>query len=143
MNEELTSKKRVAEALLLQGDLYIHLNAAAAGVDVPENLAVDDRLVLQVGLDMPVPIPDLRVDEHGVAGTLSFNRQPHACYVPWDAVFALSDSEGRGMVWDEAIAAEAKRAVEETERESVMAKPTTVAKGRSKRELPPYLRVVK
>lgn len=56
-------------------------------------------MVLQVGLDMPVPIPDLRVDEEGVFGTLSFKGVPFTCFVPWRSVFALVGEDGKGMVW--------------------------------------------
>jgi stringent starvation protein B len=48
---------------------------------------------------MPVPIPDLRVDEEGVFGTLSFKGVPFTCFVPWRSVFALVGEDGKGMVW--------------------------------------------
>lgn len=62
--------------------------------------------MLQVGLDMPVPIPDLRVDEEGVFGTLSFKGVPFTCFVPWRAVFALVGEDGKGMVWSSEMPAE-------------------------------------
>jgi len=63
-------------------------------------------VVLQVGLDMPVPIPDLRVDEEGVFGTLSFKGVPFTCFVPWRAVFALVGEDGKGMVWSSEMPSE-------------------------------------
>ena len=48
---------------------------------------------------MPVPIPDLRIDQEGVFGTLSFKGVPFACFVPWAAVFALVGEDAKGMVW--------------------------------------------
>jgi hypothetical protein len=87
-------------------------------------------LVLQVGLDMPIPIPDLRVDEAGIFGTLSFSRTPFACNVPWNAVFALVGDEGRGMVWPESMPAEI---VAEVERETQRAKLSKEGEGSTPR----------
>ena len=55
---------------------------------------------------MPVPIPDLRVDEEGVFGTLSFKGVPFTCFVPWRSVFALVGEDGKGMVWSAEMPAE-------------------------------------
>lgn len=95
------AKEDVARTLLLQGSLFVHLDPRRPGVRVPEYLADQPQLVLQIGLDLPIPIPDLRVDADGVFGTLSFNRSPYTCQVPWDAVFGLVDEEARGFVWNE------------------------------------------
>lgn len=42
--------------------------------------------LLHIGLNMQIPIHDLRVDENGISGTLSFNRVPHFVILPWEAV---------------------------------------------------------
>ena len=80
---------------------------------VPGWLRGQPQVVLQIGLDLPIPIPDLRVDDGGIQGTLSFNRSPFTCHVPWPAVFAVVGENGRGMVWPESmpeeIAAEVDR----------------------------------
>ena len=57
----LPAKKDVARALLLRGSVFIHLDPRKASVLVPARLRLQPQVVLQVGLDMPVPIPDLRV----------------------------------------------------------------------------------
>lgn len=90
----------------------MHLDPRVDGVVVPRWLAKQPQLVLQVGLDMPVPITDLRVDDEGVFGTLSFNRSPFSCVIPWDAVFALADEHGRAMVWPESMPDELRAEVE-------------------------------
>jgi stringent starvation protein B len=95
----LPAKKDVARALLLRGSVFIHLDPRQPGVLVPARLRAQAQVVLQVGLDMPVPIPDLRVDEEGVFGTLSFKGVPFTCFVPWRSVFALVGEDGKGMVW--------------------------------------------
>jgi hypothetical protein len=109
----LPDKRDVARALLLKGTVFVHLDPRSEQVRVPSWLKRQPQLVLQVGLDMPVPIPDLRVDDSGVFGTLSFNRTSFTCSVPWDAIFAVVGDDGRGMVWPgsmpQEIAAEVER----------------------------------
>ena len=95
----LPAKKDVARALLLRGSVFVHLDPRRAGVLVPTRLRLQAQVVLQVGLDMPVPIPDLRVDDEGVYGTLSFKGVPFTCFVPWSSVFALVGDDAKGMVW--------------------------------------------
>lgn len=90
----------------------MYLDPRADEVLVPPWLAKQPQLVLQVGLDLPVPIPDLRVDDEGVYGTLSFNRAPFTCSVPWSAVFALVGDDGMGMVWHEDLPDEIAAEVE-------------------------------
>jgi hypothetical protein len=70
---------------------------------VPTWFKNQPQLVLQVGLNMPVPILDLNVDEKGVSCTLSFNRSPQFCRVPWNAIYALVGEDGRGMVWPDDV----------------------------------------
>ena len=113
--ERQPPKKDVARALLLRGSLFVHLDPRAEGVVVPEFLKDQPQLVLQLGLDMPVPIPDLKVGDEGVHATLSFQRSPFTCEVPWDAVFAMAGDDGRGMVWPESMPPEI---IAEVEREA-------------------------
>lgn len=61
------------------------------------------QLVLQVGLNMAVPIPDLDVGDEALSCTLSFNRRPEFCRIPWDAIYGLVGDDGRGMIWPESI----------------------------------------
>jgi hypothetical protein len=58
---------------------------------------------------MPVPIPDLRLDDDGISCTLSFNRAPFFCVVPWSSIFAMVGDDGRGMVWPDDVPAEVAR----------------------------------
>jgi len=102
----LPAKKDVARALLLRGSVFIHLDPRTDQVVVPERLRRQPQVVLQVGLDMPVPIPDLRVDDAGVYGTLSFKGVPFTCFVPWEGVFALVGEDAKGMVWPAEVPAE-------------------------------------
>jgi hypothetical protein len=117
-------KREVARSLLLRGSMFVHLDPRVEGVVVPPWLRKQPQLVLQMGLDMAVPILDLRIDKEGVYGTLSFNRSPFTCIVGWDAIFALSGDDGRGMVWPESMPQEI---LEEVEREAGRRGPVPLA----------------
>jgi stringent starvation protein B len=99
----LPPKRDVALALLEASTVFIHLDPRADSVRVPPWFKRQPRLVLQIGLNMPVPIPDLNLDDDSVSCTLSFNRSPHFCWIPWSSVFALVGEDGRGMVWPDDI----------------------------------------
>jgi hypothetical protein len=99
MTSLLPPKKDVALALLERASVFVHLDPRSAEVVVPPWLKRQYKLILQIGLNLAVNIPDLSVEEDGVSCTLSFSRRPHFCYVPWDAVYALVGEDGRGMVW--------------------------------------------
>jgi len=119
----LPPKKDVARGLLLRGTVFVHLDPRRERVAIPEWLRTQPQVVLQIGLDMPVPIPDLRVDDTGVLATLSFQRTPFTCSVPWEAVFALVGDDGKGMVWPDdlppEIAAEVEREAQRQRHEGV------------------------
>jgi stringent starvation protein B len=55
---------------------------------------------------MPIPIIDLEVTEAGVTATLSFSRVSHRTYVPWHAVYAVTCTNGCGMVYREDMPAD-------------------------------------
>ena len=97
----LPDKKEVCDQILRKkySALFVHLDPRHKDVKVPPWLRHQAQLVLQFGYDMSIPIPDLRVDEKGISGTLSFSRSPFTCFVPWDAVFTAADDNGRGMMW--------------------------------------------
>lgn len=131
-HEPLPDKREVARALLLRGSVFVHLDPRHHGVLVPQHLRKQPQLVLQVGLDMAVAIPDLRVDQEGVTGTLSFNRSPFTCFVPWEAVFALAGDDARGMVWPPSMPPEIKT---EIDREAGRIPPPALALARDDGEL--------
>ncbi|MEO7111338.1 MAG: ClpXP protease specificity-enhancing factor SspB, partial [Polyangiaceae bacterium] len=87
-SQPLPPKKVVALALIEQSSVHLHLDPRAPGVVVPAGFKQQPQLVLQVGMNMPVPIPDLYLDDEKMSCTLSFNRSPFFCIIPWDAVFA-------------------------------------------------------
>src|SRR5260370_33568612 len=111
--QPLPPKKEVALALLERSSVYIHLDPRQTPVVVPPWFKKQPQLVLQIGLNMPMPIPDLRLDDDGMSCTLSFNRAPFFCVVPSASVFAMVGEDGRGMVWPgadpRAVARQAQR----------------------------------
>src|SRR5579859_1055269 len=106
MSSPLPPKREVALALLERSSVHVHLDPRHANVIVPPVFKSQSQLVLQIGLNMPVPIPDLRLDDDGMSCTLSFNRSPFYCVVPWSSVFAMVGEDGRGMVWPDDVPAE-------------------------------------
>ena len=99
MTQLLPPKKEVALALLERSNVDVYLDPRAKGVVVPPQFRKEPRLILKIGLNMPVPIPDLRLDDESMSCTLSFSRSPFFCIVPWESVFAMVGDDGRGMVW--------------------------------------------
>jgi stringent starvation protein B len=98
---ERPSKKDAFLALLRAGWASLHLDARCPGVVVPAPFSSQAHLVLQYGRNMPIPITDLEVTEDGVSATLSFTRVSHRTYVPWSAVYAVSCTNGCGVLYRE------------------------------------------
>jgi hypothetical protein len=99
----LPPKKEVALALLEGESLLIHLDPRRPGVLVPKHHAKQAQLVLQIGLNLQIRIPDLTIDDEGVTCTLSFNRVPFWCRMPWASIYALVGPDGRGMLWPDDV----------------------------------------
>lgn len=99
MSGEPPSKKEQLLKLLDRGSVFVHLDPRREGVTVPEWLSHKPQLVLQLGRNFAIPIPDLEVDDLGVSCTLSFNRSPFHCVLPWSAVYALVAENGEVTVW--------------------------------------------
>jgi hypothetical protein len=102
-SDPLPAKQEVARNLLAGSSMFVHLDPRRPGVLVPKQFHGQPQLVLQVGWKMAVPIPDLQVGDAGIKGTLSFNRRPFLCDVPWTAVYALVGEDGKGMVWPDDV----------------------------------------
>ncbi|HEY0712491.1 MAG TPA: ClpXP protease specificity-enhancing factor SspB, partial [Polyangia bacterium] len=85
------------------GWVSVHLDARREGVKVPADFNDNRHLVLQYGRDMPVAIPDLTVDDDGIRATLSFSRTPHSTFIPWNAVYIVACTDGRGILYYEDV----------------------------------------
>ncbi|MCU0692965.1 MAG: hypothetical protein MUF54_16325 [Polyangiaceae bacterium] len=107
MQQKLPAKKQVAEALLSQSaSVFVHLDPRRARVVVPPHFRKQPHLVLEIGLNMAVPIPDLALDDDGITCTLSFSRNAVWCRLTWNSIFALVSCDQRGMVWPEDVPSE-------------------------------------
>lgn len=108
---QLPPKPDVALLLLQsQSSVYIHLDPRGANVAVPAWFKNQPQLVLQVGMNMAVPIPDLDVGQTALSCTLSFNRRAEFCRIPWEAIYGLVGEDGRGMIWPDSIPPEVSSA---------------------------------
>lgn len=95
-------KKSVMEALLMEAEsVFVHLDPTRDMVLVPPHLKKGPLLILEIGLNMRVPIPDLEVLDEGINATLSFGGKPYPCWIPWHSVFALVTPDKKGMMWQE------------------------------------------
>jgi stringent starvation protein B len=90
-------------AFLGEGWVSVHLDARRPGVKIPPELTDTRHLVLQYGRDMPIPIPDLTVGDDGISATLSFARMPHRTFIPWSAIYIVSCTDGRGILYHEDV----------------------------------------
>jgi hypothetical protein len=111
---------------------------------VPGWLKRQPQLVLQVGLNMAVPIYDLDVGEQAISGTLSFNRSPFFCRVPWSSVWGLVGEDGRSRIWPDDVPIEiaaqmqqqAAKAAAKAERNQARGRLRNVGAGASTAETP-------
>ncbi len=124
MPTPLPSKKDVLLGLLEKTSVLVHLDARRDDVQVPKHLKSNAQLILQLGLNLAVPIKDLEVNDDGVSCTLSFARTPFFCVLPYPAIFAMvSEDGGKAMVWPEDVPAEVARAAEAEARKLGLVKP--------------------
>jgi stringent starvation protein B len=100
---EMPAKRSTMDTLLRDGPVLVHLDPRRAGVEVPAQHRGEPRLILRFGHDLKPPILDLTIDESALSGTLTFRGTPYRCVLPWKAVFAIVDEDGRGLVWGEDV----------------------------------------
>jgi len=99
----LPRKQAIALDLLERTSVFVHLDPRRPGVIVPQGFRKQPQLVLQIGLNMAIQIPDLDVGDDGISCTLSFNKRPHFCSLPWSSIYALIGEQGGGMVWPDDV----------------------------------------
>lgn len=97
------SKQEAFLAFLKDGWVTVYIDARLPGVAVPDHLRTETRLVLQYGLNMPVPVEDLEVTDEGVKATLSFSRTPWQTMIPWAAIYVIACTDGRGVLFQEDV----------------------------------------
>lgn len=83
-----TSPKDILLQLLDQGLVMLHINARHPDVIVPPYLKDDHHL--RINLSYRFRLTDLSIDERAVSVTLSFQKQPFHCVIPFTALWGLS-----------------------------------------------------
>lgn len=81
-------KQAIFEALLSEHPIVrVGVLNTGKGVELPPQLKEEPCIVtLEYGLNMARPIPDLMVGPDGIHATLSFSRQLHKTFAPWDSI---------------------------------------------------------
>jgi stringent starvation protein B len=93
-------KKTVFADMLEAGMVMLHLDARRPGVQVPPALSIDHHL--RLNFSYRFHLEHFEITEAGLEASLSFSGVPHACEVPWSAVFAMtSHASGEWRIWGE------------------------------------------
>jgi hypothetical protein len=91
-------KYAVFSRFIQKGKVMVTLDARRPGVSVPRHFAEEQQLNLD--FSERFRLVDFMYDERGVRASLSFNRQPFFCDVPWSAVYALySHVDNERLTW--------------------------------------------
>lgn len=95
-------KKTIFNHLVVANNVYVQFRTE--GATLPERLYREESACLVWGFDRVVPIRDMRSDDEGVSGTLSFGRTPHWCKIPWDNIFAMHTGDESSLrMWPESM----------------------------------------
>lgn len=88
-----------------KGKVMVTLDARRPGVSVPQRFGEEPQLNLDFSLRFG--LPDFAYDARGVRASLSFQRQPFFCEVPWSAVYALySHVDNERLTWARSLPSE-------------------------------------
>ncbi len=87
--------------LLEEGDAMVCLDSRHPQVDVPATHKNNSSLNLVFNLNFRHP---MKVTAEGIFATLVFNGKPYECVLPFNAMWAIHDSNMKnGQVWEESI----------------------------------------
>ncbi len=111
----IATKQQYFATLLDAGVAQLRLDARVPGVVVPQHLSQD--LALALNFSYRYQIDDFEFDDQRVIASLSFAGTPLRCEIPWLAVYAIADLQGRGQVWPHDVPLELQRLVTEQEPE--------------------------
>ncbi|MBL9028458.1 MAG: hypothetical protein JNL21_40075 [Myxococcales bacterium] len=105
----LPAKREILLKLLEKSSARLFLDPRHDGVVVPKWFLKQPELVLRVGYELSPTIPDLQVGDDHLSCTLTFNRRPTWCKLPFSAIYAvISDADGRSVVWPEDVPVESQ-----------------------------------
>lgn len=112
---DLSIRRELFDHFLANGDVFVHLDPRRDGVEVPMRLKEKHEVVLQFGLDLPVPIMEMKSTPEHLEAILSFKGVPSRVRIPWHAVFAFVNAAGGGCVFEESVPQEMRDGVDETD----------------------------
>jgi len=133
------SKREAVEALLQKDNIKIIMDARRDGVVVPQQFQACGELVLCIGLSTLIPIPDLEVGDIGIAATLSFERTPHKCFIPWTSLYAVVlDAVNQCLIFTADVPADVKLTRDPNVTLEELAKPVRLRKKVVKKKAPVF-----
>lgn len=95
----MSEKQKIVEKFLAAGRVVrIHLDGRIPDAVLPDR-SRRDHVILEIGFALPIPIPDLLVNDFGFSGTLRFGKRDFEVFVPWCAVFGVEQSGSRPVIW--------------------------------------------
>lgn len=110
---EQKDKRAQLERLLQKGAVMVFVDARLKAVLVPEAHKANPRLPLN--LDYAFGLPDFKVMETHVEGSLSFNQSPFFCVLPFDSIYMMtSPITGETVVFPENLPRDLKVQKKET-----------------------------
>ena len=86
MKTDETNKRETMESFLAEGMVLVQLDSRVDGVQVPDHLAGDPTLRLNISGRFGLP---LDLDEWGIHATLTFQGDPFECKLPWNAIYIV------------------------------------------------------
>ncbi|MBL90577.1 MAG: hypothetical protein CMH56_02030 [Myxococcales bacterium] len=109
-------KLEVFRQLVEQGMVMVVMDTRREGVQVPPRFA--DDFQLRLNFSHKFYIDDFEYDEYGVRASLSFNKVPYYCDIPWQAIYALnSQAVEQGVMWPDDVPTELQDMVDEIQSE--------------------------
>ena len=93
-------KQQIVSQLLRELDyVLLVVDPRCPGVTLPAEVIEQGQPVgLHIGFRVAIPIPDLQLTEVGITCTLSFNRTPFHCVLPWTSVVQVSAADEH-LLW--------------------------------------------
>lgn len=94
----ITKKQAIHAGLATSFKTGLMIDTRHPDVSVPERFGGMHNLVLEIGLALPIPIPDLQVTDQSVSCTLSFGSEKYHCVIPLSAVYMVTYGDQR-LLW--------------------------------------------
>ncbi len=84
--ERHATKRALLEQLLEQSMVMVTIDARMRGVVVPDHLAADPQLRLNLSYRFGLP---MQIDDSCIEATLTFGGVPFPCRLPWNSIYVM------------------------------------------------------